>query len=174
MQQEIKLTNGSSNTVFVDDVDVSKGIYNKYLPTGVIRFVFLRPDGYIQGVKVLGGEQSYMYETLKHYIDSNIGLEFYTIPDNKRIVTEREVTIDDLKSTDHIGILFNEDEKAFSTQIDSFSRVVFIQHKNGVQLGNRNTDNMKAAILKNGGSIDIKKVIRFDERSELNEWLNKK
>jgi hypothetical protein len=174
MQQEIKLTNESSNTVFVDDVDVSNGVY--YKNETLILFVLKYGSEFILtsiSHDIKGDRGKSLLELIKEseWRSGN----FYTIPDNKRIVTEREVTIDDLKNTDHVGFVTDNGEKGHIVYYDGKLQLIstvgpsmaFCNYTYGSDSGS----NMADAILKNTSSIKVDKVYRFTTRKELYQWL---
>lgn len=175
MQQEIKLTNESSNTVFVDDITPSKGIY--YMFAGDIWYI-VGEDGRMRTQKAKKYDENYYYGvSLKELIsDLNKGedIEVFTL-DNKRIVTEREVTIDDLKNTDHVGFVDNKGDKGYIVAYDGkFQLISTVGQAISVcnyTYGAIPTNNLSDAIIKNSSSKSIEKVIKFDTRKELYQWL---
>jgi hypothetical protein len=171
MQQEIKLTNESSNTVFVDDVDVSKGVYVTVMSTHVV----IKDVDYFYTANLCPYiKTSEPFTDLKSLMESLYTEQFFTF-DNKRIVTEREVTIDDLKNTDHVGFVTDNGEKGHIVYYDGKLQLIstigpsmaFCNYTYGSDAGSTMAD----AILKNTSSKKVDKVYRFTTRKELYQWL---
>jgi len=123
--KEVKLKKGDTDTVFVDDVRVEDGVYLKAVePCGRtnIRYVM----GLLNKYKVALPNNN----TLAHpNYDSllNILIEFKTQDEDclwnaytlsgKRIVTERELCVDDLEDTDHVGFVA-DNHKAYIVRVN--------------------------------------------------------
>lgn len=175
MQQEIKLTNESSNTVFVDDVDVSKGVYAKNKPEnvhGIKTYIVLLQNNKYHVVALVDTKGwPVKFNSLSDVMHSCSYFDFYTIPDNKRIVTEREVTIDDLKNTDHVGFVDSEDDKGFIVSLgESTFKAILRESSNGYTCNNVWAIE-EPDISKLFNNIICKAIYRFTTRKELYQWL---
>jgi hypothetical protein len=175
MQQEIKLTNESSNTVFVDDVDVSKGVYAKHNEQDFILYVGIRAGEYMTSATHYDNRFDDVMSafSLMGLIETTSRYTFYTIPDNKRIVTEREVTIDDLKNTDHVGFVDEQGDKGYVVYAGA-GRFMPITNTNGVNVCNCvfNSNTTYSSISESlQKSVHESSVYRFTTRKELYQWL---
>jgi hypothetical protein len=173
MQQEIKLTNESSNTVFVDDVDVRKGVY--YINNAESLTLFIIYDGErYELIDTKGNPKTDKGNTLIELLSSNDWRSgnFYTIPDNKRIITEREVTIDDLKDTDYVGIEVSTSSKVYIVYVGD-GRFMPISSNGNITVCNSvfNSDITYHTIQGCLTAVNATAVYRFTTRKELYKWL---
>lgn len=107
--QEIKLTS-DNNTIHVDDVDVSKGVYI-ITHTGETCYLIKVSSG-LYLIDPTGNKISPTFSSLQGIIKSgNTVWDFYTIPDNKRITTTKAMTVDELSINDYIGFVTDKGEK---------------------------------------------------------------
>lgn len=180
MQQEIKLTNESRNTVFVEDVDVSKGVYAKNKPEnvhGINTYIVLLQNNKYHVVALVDTKGwPVKFNSLADVMNHCSYFDFYTIPDKKRIVTEREVTIDDLKNTDHVGFVDDKGNKGhivcvsgnegLFTPVTSTASTSF-----GPNAKNTFEEVKDAVMLENCCDRRTKQIIRFTTRKELYQWL---
>src|SRR6186713_414479 len=102
MKTKIYLDSEKFDTVFVDDVDVSKGVIEKYNPDGEIGLVFKRDERFqTQWAK---GIRSDSFLSLREIINKSESSEFHTL-DGRRITAEKRLTVDDLKDGDIVGFI---------------------------------------------------------------------
>jgi hypothetical protein len=100
MKQIVKLTKEKTDSVHVDDVDVSKGIKATDRDHHGVAFVFKSEPGYYIRWTCSHGT-SFNFDSLSEMV-SSLDCSFFTL-DGRRITTERELTVDDLQNTDHVG-----------------------------------------------------------------------
>lgn len=92
------------------------------------------------------------------------------------MLTSKQITIEDLKNTDHVGWIDTSDRKCFIVQIDSMLRCVGeqIDYSCNLQYDNGGTSMKQAlnSIKKDcNGQAQVKQLYRFDTRRELYQWL---
>jgi hypothetical protein len=109
MKQKIKLTKENDVTIHVDDVDVSKGVYAR-TDTGIV-FLFLNENGRFFAKHP--DDTCYgSYSSLREFIlEINNAWTAYTIHDGLRIVTEKELSVEDITNTNNIGFVTNNGDK---------------------------------------------------------------
>jgi hypothetical protein len=108
MKQIVKLTKEKTDSVHVDDVDVSKGIKATDRDHHGVAFVFKSEPGYYIRWTCSHGT-SFNFDSLSEMV-SSLDCSFFTL-DGRRITTERELTVDDLQNTDHIGFVIEDGRK---------------------------------------------------------------
>lgn len=167
---QIKLTNEESNTIHVDDVDVSKGVYNKW-DTDKIAYVSQDRDGKFEHIFAYYGASSLSrFPTLKDLMSISTG-NFFTL-DGRRIVTEKELTVEDLTNDMHIGFVNTDNEKGY---IAHLGRGVYIALYNSGDAccNDAATGRQWQSIYKCLEELPLKEVWKFPVRDELYTWLGK-
>lgn len=114
--QQIKLTT-DPNTIHVDQVDVSKGVYGLPNDDGKIQdlspfFLQKESGGWVNACSVTAIFASKRYSTLRQVIQEAGLHDFYTLS-GQRITLEKELTIADLKDSDHVGFVDKSGNKGF-------------------------------------------------------------
>ena len=143
MKTEIKL-NKESNTIHVDDVDVANGVYATSEGYGNCA-VLKTNDGVTAVYFCTHTLNDYTkYTSLRQIISEVNTRQFFTIPDNRRIILEKELSLDDLNISHHIGFINASNEKGFVMIKDTEN--VGLWQFNGWQLGSYFGKSVKDAI----------------------------
>lgn len=168
--QEIKLTTENSDTVHVDSVDVSKGVYA--LRHSDKRLAYLR----------VGAEKTWMYyadngdlENYKCLLDAVeiCGYyDFFTIPDNRRIVTEKPLTVE---PNSIIGIDYADGTKGWIVCLGGVYHAISFEQKTNIpnqHIATKSTINILIDALLTIGGNRLFLFAAYDD--EWAAWLTKK
>lgn len=172
--QKIKLTTESENTVHVDHVDVSKGVYCKWDSDKVL-FAVTNMHGDIEAISAHNSTSNReTFDNLRHLMSKAVG-NFFTIS-GQRIVLEKELTIDYLGNGDIIGFVDCKGTKGMLAYTgDGF--ICIIDEKLGnycnITFGDPK-DSLVAAIedaCRHNYSTKITELYKFPTRRDLYRWL---
>jgi len=179
--KKINLTNEKSNTVHVDDVKVEDGIYCAGGHTDPCLIIY---DGRYSSVYTSGEQDTANHNSLRQLISEYpSNCTFYHIPTGKQITTEKELTLDDLKDSNHIGFVDNESHKGYiasyrrDVETDISYMGLMLPHHDGTgfayTLGTGRHLSVKDVIrYNNANRIKVTELYLFDTRKELYKWLS--
>lgn len=101
-KQKVQLQAGAQDSVFVEDVDVSKGVIAA--PKDSEGKYYLINKDKLTMVEISSGKEFLKHNTLYDAICHERDCDFFTLS-GLRIVTERELTVGDLKTDDLVGFV---------------------------------------------------------------------
>jgi hypothetical protein len=174
MKQIVKLTKEETGTVHVDDVDVSKGVKVTDNSHPGVGFVFKSEAGYYITWTCSNGS-SFHFENLNSLI-GNLDCSFYTL-DGLRITTEREITVDDLQNTDHVGLIIGGD-KCHIVQTGDGPTFIAVDLILNEQVGvcnaayTKHSKSMLDCMLYLLEDFNVTEIYKFTTRKELYAWLS--
>lgn len=164
-KQKVQLQAGAQDSVFVEDVDVSKGVYctiisNYYVTKNKSGFNLITTDGVLQERNAQSlRELMTLFDTIK----------FYTLS-GQRITTEKVLTVGDLTNGDHVGWMYG-DNKAYVINIGNGKYMSATTTKSAEIDGVCNDSFTAVNSLYDCIKDRVTEIYKFTTRKELYAWL---
>lgn len=175
-KQEVQLTAKDSNDVYWEDVDIQKGVYC-IDSEQVLRFL----TGNKNVVNIVCVEDATPQGKLFNNVLDVINFmgndwDLYTIPDNRRITTQKPLTVEDFKNNSHVGFT-TISGKGHIVHYRGFYMGILVKdgsHENYPHhtLGSKKHESLVDVILNNDAmKAPIQTLFLFDSNLELYQWL---
>jgi hypothetical protein len=167
MKTEIKLKADSEDTIHVDEVEVKEGIYctdgiNARFLTGGNDQCQIECSDYVRYGEI---KLRTLPEAINYMGDA---WTFYHIPTGKRITTEKQLTVDDLKNWNHVGfIIGSEKGEIVNVGTSSYSKITFDTDHWCNDVYDERRSNLRECLTEN-----VSRAFLFTTRKELYKWLS--
>lgn len=167
--QKVQLTKDNENTVFVGDVTILEGVIAENSENeGIVYFNYPKKE-YINVQFTDGSRTAGNYNTLAQMMENLSHLNFFTFG-RKRIVTEKVLTVDDLKDTDHVGFVAYG-RKGYIVDIEGKISSIYADHDD-TKWRHTDQDSVKDALCVDLELYTLDLVYKFPTRKSLYKWLS--
>lgn len=176
MKTKVCLTaQNDDTTIYVDDVNVSKGVYSTNSEGVNVYFIGNHCSGYWTIISDAIKPYS-EYKSLREWVDGlSIERIAYTIS-GKRITTEKQNLKNDLTNSDNIAWVHPNGKKGYIAYLGGgdFKKLPSYTNKENQDVCNvayNSIETFKSVSLAAKNVCDYTEMYRFDTRKEMYQWL---